>query len=71
MENTYFIEMAHGSANTVTEVQKEAIRVAILQAIGNGSYLERLELLACQAISNINKYSDAESISETIELSKN
>ncbi len=64
MEERKFVQLEHGSANTVTEIQKEAIRIAILNSISNSPYYEGLELKACKAISNINKFSDAKFVSE-------
>ncbi|MEH8076927.1 MULTISPECIES: hypothetical protein [Gallibacterium] len=66
MENRQFIEMESCSANSLTELQKEDIRKAILQSVAIIPYYKGLELDACKAISNINKYSDAEVISEIL-----
>ncbi|EQA01691.1 hypothetical protein HPSMNH_0812 [Glaesserella parasuis MN-H] len=47
-------------------VQKHQIIEAVLSSIKITPYYDGLELKACKAISAINKYSDAEVISEII-----
>ncbi|MBV7388991.1 hypothetical protein KRX11_10140 [Pasteurellaceae bacterium TAE3-ERU1] len=54
------------SANTVTDLQKEDIRKAILTSIAGTAYYEGFENIACKAISNINKFSDASILVEKI-----
>ncbi|MCQ9120986.1 hypothetical protein BKG95_02500 [Rodentibacter pneumotropicus] len=67
METKNFSTQSSVSSSTVTEIQKERIIEAILQSIKVSSYYEGLELKACKAISNINKYSDSEIIEEIID----
>lgn len=48
------------SAATVTEIQKQQIIEVVLCAIRNTTYYKGIELDACNAVSAINRYSDAE-----------
>ncbi|MDG6254851.1 hypothetical protein [Glaesserella parasuis] len=52
------------TSSTVNLVQKHQIIEAVLSSIKITPYYDGLELKACKAISAINKYSDAEVISE-------
>lgn len=54
------------TSSTVNSVQKHQIIEAVLNSIKITPYYDGLELKACKAISAINKYSDAEVISEII-----
>jgi len=60
MEEKRYSEAGSVVSNTITEIQKEHIRTSILKAIENGDYYPGLEELACQAISYINRFSDAQ-----------
>lgn len=54
------------TSSTVNAVQKQQIIEAILNSIRITPYYDGLELKACNAISAINKYSDAKVKSEII-----
>lgn len=54
------------TSSTVNSVQKHQIIEAILSSIKITPYYDGLELKACKAISEINKYSDAEITEELI-----
>ena len=60
MEEKRYSEAGSVTSNTITEIQKEHIRAYILKAIENGAYYPGLEERACQAISYINRFSDAQ-----------
>lgn len=60
MEEKRYSEAGSVVSNTITEIQKEHIRTSILKAIENGAYHPGLEEQACQAISYINRFSDAQ-----------
>lgn len=60
MEEKRYSEAGSVTSNTITEIQKEHIRACILKAIENGAYYPGLEERACQAISYINRFSDAQ-----------
>lgn len=60
MEEKCYSEASSVTSNTITEIQKEHIRTSILKAIENGNYYHGLDELACQAISYINRFSDAQ-----------
>ncbi|OOF39058.1 MULTISPECIES: hypothetical protein [Rodentibacter] len=64
MEKSKFYEAESVKSATVDAIQKEKIIEAILQSIKNCNYYDGLEISACKAISNINKFSDAEIKSE-------
>lgn len=54
------------TSSTVNSVQKHQIIEAVLSSIKITPYYDGLELKACKAISEINKYSDAEITEEFI-----
>lgn len=60
MEKNLYSEAGSVTSNTITEIQKEHIRTSILKTIENGAYYPGLEERACQAISYINRFSDAQ-----------
>lgn len=60
MEEKRYSEAGNVTSNTITEIQKEHIRACILKAIENGAYYPGLEERTCQAISYINRFSDAQ-----------
>lgn len=60
MEEKSYSEAVSVASSTITEIQKEHIRACILKAIENGAYHPGLEERACQAISYINQFSDAQ-----------
>ncbi len=60
MEKNLYSEAGSVTSNTITEIQKEHVRASILKAIENGAYHPGLEERACQAISYINRFSDAQ-----------
>ena len=60
MEEKRYSEAGSVVSNTITEIEKEHIRTSILKAIENGAYYPGLEERACQAISYINRFSDAQ-----------
>lgn len=67
MEEKRYSEAGSITSSTITEIQKEHIRLSILKAIENGSYHPGLEERACQAISYINRFSDAQIKEEVID----
>lgn len=68
MNNATFKIVESGQSPTLSDAQKNAIAAAILQAVANGNYHDGLEKKACQAISNINRFSDGELITEAVDL---
>lgn len=67
MTKKRFSHQADCEAPTVSELQKELIRKAILKSISITPYYDGLELKACNAISTINKFSDGRVNKEIID----
>ena len=60
MEEKRYSEAGNVTSNTITEINNEHIRACILKAIENSAYYPGLEERTCQAISYINRFSDAQ-----------
>ena len=59
--------MEEKKENSLSERDKESIKWAVLRAVENGHYYDGLEEKLCQAISNINRFSDSKSITELVD----
>ena len=67
MANKKYSIQGNAESNTVTALQKEQVFQAVLIAAENGHYYDGLEEKLCQAISNINRFSDSKSITELVD----
>lgn len=67
MNDSEFVKLDSVKSSTVNELQKDDIRQAILKSISVTPYYDGLEIKACQAISNINNFSDRKSREELLD----
>lgn len=67
MTNKKYSLQGSEESKTVTVLQKEQVFQAVLIAAENGHYYDGLEEKLCQAISNINRFSDSKSITELVD----
>lgn len=67
MTNKKYSLQGSAESKTVTVLQKEQVFQAVLIAAENGHYYDGLEEKLCQAISNINRFSDSKSITELVD----
>lgn len=66
-ENKQYSESVSCSGNSISELQKNEIRKAVLCAISSGHYHPSLAEEACKAISYINNYSDGRCVEELVD----